>query len=230
MLNVYPDYQDVWSSVDGSDWTRVTENGYPCRQGSDVVVFQDKMWCLGGGTANKQPVGAWYSEDGANWTRRIPIRPPRSWKATPRWCMPGRFFLLGGDDPGNGRMSDDVWSSADGAQWVKTRSNPPFGEVTVRHCFEFAGEMCLLGGNRMRYHGPEDFSGSYDTQLWCSVDGENWKMRGEPNDPKLVQLHAQPTEYWPQAPYGLAMTVFQDWIWTFFGRGVDYWPSVWNGH
>jgi hypothetical protein len=42
-------YSDVWSSSDGSYWTRVTSNaGWRPRTGHSVVVHDGKIWVLGG--------------------------------------------------------------------------------------------------------------------------------------------------------------------------------------
>lgn len=57
---------DVWQSEDGNNWTIVTENAdFSARRSLKVVVFDDKMWVIGGadGTVTG-PTEIWYSSDG----------------------------------------------------------------------------------------------------------------------------------------------------------------------
>ncbi len=58
---------DVWSSSDGSTWTQVTQvNVFPTRSESSGIVFDNRMWMIGGVDAGNY-ADAWYSVDGANW-------------------------------------------------------------------------------------------------------------------------------------------------------------------
>jgi len=72
---VYPKFttfNDVWSSADGVDWTRVTEHA-PCAQRMWFVpvVQADRLWIIGGfdnvHRANFDDV--WWSDDGIKWQR-----------------------------------------------------------------------------------------------------------------------------------------------------------------
>ena len=64
---------DVWRYVDGS-WTRVTERAeFNSRQSHTSVVFDDKMWVLGGLGFNGRAFYSladdiWHSSNGVNWT------------------------------------------------------------------------------------------------------------------------------------------------------------------
>ena len=68
---------DVWHYVDGS-WTRVTERAeFNSRQSHTSVVFDDRIWVLGGLGFNGRAFYSladdiWYSRNGVNWTRVIP--------------------------------------------------------------------------------------------------------------------------------------------------------------
>jgi hypothetical protein len=61
---------DVWSSTDGISWTDVTDSApWPPRMGHSLVVYDDKMWVLGGGDHSGLTLNdVWYSSDGENWT------------------------------------------------------------------------------------------------------------------------------------------------------------------
>ncbi|MEO6304238.1 MAG: LamG-like jellyroll fold domain-containing protein, partial [Bacteroidia bacterium] len=67
------EYNDVWNSTDGINWNLVTDSAAwnPRGQISNVLVFDNKMWIIGGGTYNwdrKYYNDVWNSTDGVNWT------------------------------------------------------------------------------------------------------------------------------------------------------------------
>ncbi|MFV2015415.1 MAG: kelch repeat-containing protein, partial [Candidatus Heimdallarchaeota archaeon] len=58
---------DVWSSVDGVNWNQETsEAGFSERYGHATVVFDNKVWILGGSGGNGLN-DIWSSADGINW-------------------------------------------------------------------------------------------------------------------------------------------------------------------
>ena len=60
---------DVWHSEDGENWTQVLENApFSERSNHKVVVFDDKMWLIGGNDNNE----IWYSTDGLSWIDATP--------------------------------------------------------------------------------------------------------------------------------------------------------------
>ncbi len=61
---------DVWSSTDGVSWSDVTDSApWPPRMGQSLVVYDNKMWVLGGGNHSGITLNdVWYSSDGENWT------------------------------------------------------------------------------------------------------------------------------------------------------------------
>lgn len=65
-------YSDVWNSSDGVTWNLVTSNApWGPREAHTSVVFDNKMWVLGGSTAQTGSYlnnEAWNSIDGLNWT------------------------------------------------------------------------------------------------------------------------------------------------------------------
>jgi hypothetical protein len=70
-------HNDVWSSSDGVQWTRVTQHAaWSARTVPSVVVFKNRMWLLGGGVidGDREPNPnaereVWSSANGVQWTR-----------------------------------------------------------------------------------------------------------------------------------------------------------------
>jgi hypothetical protein len=71
--NYVPNYtatNDVWSSPDGVNWTRVTEHApWPPRIWFSAAVQGGKMWVLGGWSNNpfENHNDVWHSADGERW-------------------------------------------------------------------------------------------------------------------------------------------------------------------
>ena len=88
--NFYEDNEDtlkndVWSSDDGIHWKLETECAtWPKRTHAQAVVFDGKMWIMGGGAWHPETIprhDIWCSEDGVDWTCATPAAPrkPRMW-------------------------------------------------------------------------------------------------------------------------------------------------------
>jgi hypothetical protein len=191
------EYQnDVWSSLDGRIWTKVTHDfGLgPVRTFPHVTEFQGKLWAMGGQTftdfgAQNIPAAVyddvWSSPDGVAWTKTIPMT--GLWK--PRGLIGnhathlGRMWIVAGgiyDDPAfpRGKMYVDTWSTADGASWIKENEDPPFPPRYYHSIAEFDDRLWVLGGFN-------DYGNLADN--WYTYDGSNWYPSTDPN---IVARHA----------------------------------------
>ena len=141
---------DVWSSTDGREWRLETENaGWSKRRDPKVVVFDDKLWIMGGGHWNPENIprnDVWCSEDGVNWTQVTDAAPwrPRMWFSLAVYR--DRMWLLGGWSRADGNYND-VWVSKDGASWTEVRSDTIW---TNRHAHSspvFQDKLWVLAGH-----------------------------------------------------------------------------------
>jgi hypothetical protein len=148
-------YNDVWSSPDGANWTRVTEHAPWSPRGmiQGGVEFKGRMWLLGGGTYDTpaHPTRLFYNEvwssaDGRDW-RREAVAPwaPRQYHSVA--VFDGRMWIMAGgnlDTPGYNR--NDVWYSADGVNW----SELPHTPWPTRHAgslFAFGDHLWMVAGS-----------------------------------------------------------------------------------
>lgn len=101
------DFNDVWYSSDGREWIRATASaGWSKRYGMAVVVWDGKLWAMGGSRIFRNNE-VWSSQDGGHWTRLARA----GW--SPRFSLGAASFhngvwVMGGKE-GGGRFRNDVW-------------------------------------------------------------------------------------------------------------------------
>ena len=157
-------YNDVWSSCDGVSWMQVTDKApWPPRgMVGGNVVFNGRMWLLGGGTYETPQTpkrkcynDVWSSADGENWQQHTESAP---WDARhyhdvavfddKMWVMEGCISRHDErqDLPiGNRR---DVWYSTDGVNWCELPDTPwePRHAASV---FVYDDSLWMVAGNSM---------------------------------------------------------------------------------
>lgn len=123
-------FNDVWSSSNCVNWTRVTAAAPWAGRGLiyGSAVFKGRMWVIGGGRYRAPDAAAvtyndvWSTEDGANWTlhtANAPWSPRRSHSVC---VFDNRLWIIGGYSDGS--SIDEIWSSADGANWAQLPAAP----------------------------------------------------------------------------------------------------------
>lgn len=134
---------DIWFSIDGKSWTQATENAdFQPRLGHQSVVFDNKIWVIGGFKGDKILTDVWYSENGTEWslaTDNIGTGDITSYESI---VYDDKIWLIGGTPEGDG-VSGDIWYSSDGKSWKK--ATPFFGRVD--HAVTvFQGKIWGVGG------------------------------------------------------------------------------------
>ena len=94
----------------------------------------------------------------------------------------GRMWLIGGWNPPDRvhfplKCSNDVWSSADGVDWVEEKPNTfvpgafdAERDWEGRHTAGYA-----VHGGRMWIVGGDPLQGHYQSDVWASADGRQWE-------------------------------------------------------
>ena len=152
---------DVWNSPDGVNWTQVTANAaFGQRSGQESVVFNNKIWVIGGASAGG---GTWYNDvwsspDGVTWT-----------EATAAAGFSGRLSF--GCQVYNGLIwvysgvnNTDVWSSPDGVNWTEASANGGFSGRIGPSSAVFNNEIWLIAGE----HDAPGFVYPCPTDAWYS--------------------------------------------------------------
>jgi len=167
---------EVWSSADGVTWTQHTLIGpaFAPRAGHEAVVFQGKMWIVGGTDGNQRYNDVWSSTDGAHWVQELQAAP-----FTPRYThsllvFNNELYLFAGSGTPNGTTPStglqETWHSIDGRTWVQLAA-PPFAARMETAATVFDGRMYVIGG-----HSNDDyFAGTRYNDVWSTTDGVTWR-------------------------------------------------------
>jgi hypothetical protein len=165
----------VWSSKDGAQWRQATDGAaWSRRLAAAAVVFQGKMWILGGtedyyfGDQASLKNDVWHSTDGKTWTLAAEHAEwsPRAYHQAV--VLGDKMYLFGGGNyVPQYEARSDVWSSDDGVHWQQLTEAAPwhprlwFSAVVYRDC------MWILGGWS---NEPSKNWGD----VWYSRDGRTW--------------------------------------------------------
>jgi hypothetical protein len=141
---------DVWSSADGREWRQETPDaGWTKRAHAQALVFDNKLWFLGGGLwdpQNEARNDVWCSEDGVRWTRVTESAPwkPRLWFSAVVYR--GRMWVLGGWSKENGNFAD-VWYSKDGRNWTELKCGVIWKARHEHSAYVFRDRLWVAGGH-----------------------------------------------------------------------------------
>ena len=90
-------------------WTQATANAkWSRRDGHTSVVFDNKIWVLGGYDGKYYRNDVWYSSDGENWTRATKNAGWSGRYGHTSVVFDNKIWVLGGYD---GSYRNDVWYS-----------------------------------------------------------------------------------------------------------------------
>ncbi|WP_108127069.1 kelch repeat-containing protein [Saccharospirillum mangrovi] len=161
---------DIWSSADGLHWVQHSAQAdFSARAGHQLVVFRQRLWLIGGESAQGRLNDVWSSADGIHWTQHTQAAefPARSHHQVV--AFQGQLVLVGGrtnPDPYTDRLAD-VWASTDGVHWERL-ADGAFPERMGHQLVVFNGQLLLIGGNK---------NSGFLNDVWSSNDGRRWAER-----------------------------------------------------
>ena len=180
-------FNDVWSSPDGETWTESTppsnaskktagedKNWWTARENHTSVVFNSKIWVMGGYDDLVRRNDVWSSPDGKTWTQ---VDAAAEWKAryghTSVVFDPDgrgeRIWVMGGDDH-SGRQND-VWSSPDGKTWTQVDAAADWKARYYHTSVVFPLDGA---GKKIWVMGGADVDSEVLNDVWSSDNGQTW--------------------------------------------------------
>lgn len=194
-------------------WECVTENAaFAGRDGAGALVFQDRMWFLGGWNP-KDKVNfpsicnseVWSSENGLDWNLEL-LQAPWEGRHTAGYAVFDNAMWIVGGDGNQGHYQSDVWRSVDGKAWDLVLDPVPWGPRVLHYTVVFDNKIWVMGGQTIPQfaEAPEVFC----DDVWCTSDGANW---------------SQVATGMPWAPRGMigGCTVKDGYIWILGGGTYD---------
>jgi hypothetical protein len=195
------------------------------RDGAGALVFQGKMWFLGGwnpGDKNHFPRicnnEVWSSSDGRRWELVKPntfldanfdSRSDWEGRHTAGYAVhDGKMWIIGGD-VNQGHYQHDVWNSTNGRDWTLVNPNQPvpWGPRALHYTVAFKNQLWVIGGQTMPGFAPA--GEKFYRDIWTSSDGKNWK-----------QILPEDPAWSPRGMIG-GQAIFRDRIWILGGGTYD---------
>ncbi|MEM2618527.1 MAG: DUF2341 domain-containing protein, partial [Candidatus Hadarchaeales archaeon] len=137
--------------------------GWSGRYSHTSVVFDNKIWVLGGYASSGYKNDVWYSSDGINWTCATSAA---SWSARyghTSVVFDNKIWVLGGYDSSG--YKNDVWYSSNGTSWTCATSAASWSARCGHTSVVFDNKIWVLGGFT---------SGGVLNDVWYSSNGTSW--------------------------------------------------------
>lgn len=157
-------------------WTLATKTApWSPRDSAGFVAHQNRVWLIGG-TAKDGKTGltdCWSSADGLTWTRDLDRAP---WAPTIQSMVAsfaGRLWRMGGFLPDGNTFTpvDDIWSSADGQNWIRAVAPKKWSPRGGGTLVAFDEKLWLLGGvESLRTLDAQ----RHFNDVWFTEDGTTW--------------------------------------------------------
>lgn len=206
---------EVWSSTDGKSWNLATPKAeWTPRLAAGAVVFNDRMWILGGtenyyfGDQSSLKNDVWSSADGKTWKQETAAAPwsPRAYLQAV--AHDNKLWVIaGGNYVPEYHAKNDVWSSADGVNWELATDKAPFSPRLWHSAVTYRDHVWVLGGWS---NNPSKNWGD----VWYSRDGKDWRA-------------LKSNVVWKERHEHSAF-VFQDKLWIAGGHAQPLSSEVWS--
>jgi hypothetical protein len=160
---------DIWNSLDGVFWTRVTfTGGFTARTRARLLAFNDRLWLIGGnGAKPDQPAApladVWSSADGITWREETAHAPFGGRFDHGAVVFNDRMWVIGGTTDG-GVRTHDAWWSTNGVDWTEATPAAAFSARTGHTVSVMNGRLWLVAGD----------DGGLRDDVWSSDDGATW--------------------------------------------------------
>jgi leucine-zipper-like transcriptional regulator 1 len=143
------------------------------RAAHDAVVFNGRMWVIGGSNGTTIYNDVWSSADGVTWVLEVANAafPPRQTHTVAAlnnalWLFAGTAMPIG--TPAAGLQ--DAWKSTDGRTWTQLPT-PQFSPRMEQATTVFNGRIYVAAGRS----NDDYFSGTRYNDVWSTADGLAWR-------------------------------------------------------
>jgi hypothetical protein len=157
----------IYRTTDFKHWDTISiKSNLPKRFFYHPLVFNNKIWIIGGEDKKTQYADIWNSPDGVVWTKQKDNLPFGKRIHSNVINFNGTLYLL----------NNDVWTSTDGLEWkLLTKEIIKGQEIFGYSVAMLDNKIWLLGCNR---------NGQFSSQVLVSADGKTWEAEDAPWTPR----------------------------------------------
>jgi len=159
------------------EWTQATGQAqFSRRQGQTTVVYNNKLWVIGGWAGDYSCAGnscysdVWSSDDGVQWIRETEHAAFSARAGHRSVVFDDKMWVIRGRNLTSLDPLNDVWYSSDGIHWTCAVEHAPFVPRWEFGVTVFNGEIWVIGGSK---------DGPVYNDVWHSPDGINWMRATE---------------------------------------------------
>ncbi|MDC7124338.1 MAG: kelch repeat-containing protein [Spirochaetales bacterium] len=183
----------AWSEeTSAADWSS--------RKRFQSVVYNDKIWVLGGYGNSSNLNDVWNSSDGASWSKATDSADWIGRYGFSSVVFNNQIWVMGGY--GNSSNLNDVWNSSDGASWSKATDSADWSARQGLSSVVYNDKIWILGGYN---------NSTYYNDVWSSSNGTTWT--------KIVD-NTESDSMWSARGY-FQCVVFKDKLWVLGGCNSD---------
>lgn len=185
------------------NWTEVnTSAEFTARYQHSSVIFDDKMWVIGGHDAAFRD-DVWYSSEGNVWKLSVQNAGFAARGQHSSVVYDNKMWVIGGVSSGG--LKNDVWNSSDGITWKEAISSAAFSSRNSHTSVVFGNKMWVIGGTT----GAGGLRDVYN-----SSDGITWNV-------------AKASAEFPKR-YSHSSVVYDNKIWVIGGNDAATMNDVWS--
>ena len=154
------------TGANGITWTQAPMPVWYARANFSATVFQERIYVIGGFSPPNQYADISYTSDGVLWSTNAGGAPFGHRQGHQTVVFNNQLFLIAGyqNDASFVGLTNDVWSSSDGATWTQLTTAAAFSPRE--------GHTVVVGNNGMYLYGGGN--GVAMDDVWFSVDGITW--------------------------------------------------------
>ncbi len=172
------------------------------------VVFDNKMWVMGGYDGSGSRNDVWYSSDGVSWTQATAAAGWSVRQASSILVFDNKMWLMGGGS------NNDVWYSSDGASWAQATAAAGWAARHGHSSIVYDNKMWVIGGLN---------GANYCNDVWYSSDGISWTQATAAAGWVARKFHSSvvyDNKMWVMGGYGVLATRYHD-VW-YSSDGVSW--------
>ncbi len=148
----------------GAAWSSLGNAAWLARDNFASIVFQNKIFVIGGYNGSIYFSDIWSTLDGTNWNQVVANAP---WgKRAAQCCVVfnNRLYIMGGANAGT--YYNDVWVTDDGVNWTELTSSAAWTARTEFGVYAYNNGIFIVGG--------VDSGAGYANDVWFTTDGITW--------------------------------------------------------